>query len=596
MWGIVMRCLRQAALAEVIAEEDVNSAKIDGGTVEHTTGSLTKREATIRIAMAVLLLLLSGWWVCPVGAQTDAEAFSVAPDGEHTPPRRRFYLGEHPWCESAGFARPESMREIDGLCTRLFQSQHPGAYVRPTEVEVSGDTPPRLIGLRFDLFHDCYCDCCGGDKKALLTDDDMDIIARYTSLESLELYGAEITNAGLAKLTNLSQLRRLFLGGTRVDGKGLPLLANFPKLEVLQLPGGLRQAAELVPLVQLKNLQRVGLSTHEIEGRPFEIFAQLPQLRRLPYAPRSNEELKQIAGFKHLESLATIPGTIDDQGMVHIGGLTSLTHLGLSPAPITDAGLAELSQLVELKWLSLSQTNITDEGLRHLSQMKKLETLELEGTKVTDAGLQHLRSLTSLRQLVLPKRKFDGQGLGALGSDAPLQKLGGPLQIDPTGVDEINRLKNWQVLDLVIAGPCPQFEISDQPHLQRLKLHFHGMVGELRIVNCPRLEPIEIHCTRHSISTPFTVERLHLERLLRAGEIIDGESVAIKDGVFGCEGQWGAEWRVPGCDEACGQREVSMSFQSWADGRRRRTVGWRAIIRAAAASPGWSASKPQKMV
>jgi hypothetical protein len=50
--------------------------------------------------------------------------------------------------------------------------------------------------------------------------------------------------------------------------------------------------------------------------------------------------------------------------------------------------------------------------------------------------------------------------------------------------------------------------------------------------------------------------------LLRASEIIDGESVAIKDGVFGCEGQGGAAWRVLGCDEACGQREVSRSFQS----------------------------------
>jgi hypothetical protein len=56
---------------------------------------------------------------------------------------------------------------------------------------------------------------------------------------------------------------------------------------------------------------------------------------------------------------------------------------------------------------------------------------------------------------------------------------------------------------------------------------------------------------------------MNLERVLvRASEIIDGESVAIKDGVFGCESQWGAAWRVLGCDEACGQGEVSRSFQS----------------------------------
>lgn len=433
----------------------------------------------------------------------------------HAPQRRlRFYIGENPWEQ-----RHESMRPIDELCTRLFTSQDSRAYVRPTEIELSDDDPPKLIRLRFDLFHDCYCDYCGGRRKAELTNADLDIVAQYPSLEVLEMYGAEIANHGLARLSHLTELRRLNLSGTRIDGAGLKHLSKMMKLETLHLGGITFQVADLEPLVRLQRLQDLYLDTRKLDRRAFDFFAQFPRLRHLPYAARSNEELAKIAGFKHLEGL-TGHSAITDEGLDHVAGMTALNHLDLTTLRISDDGLAKLAGLTELRSLNLSGTKITDDGLRHLAAMTKLETLELDRTRVSDNGVRHLQSCTSLTNLGLPDRQFAGHGLASLNPTVPLAELERPLQIEAEGVEHVNRLKKWRRLELEVSEACPRFEISDQPLLERLTLSFKNCVGELRIVNCPRLEPIEIRFeTRHKVG-PITVDELHLKNLPELSELI----------------------------------------------------------------------------
>ncbi len=94
----------------------------------------------------------------------------------------------------------------------------------------------------------------------------------------------------------------------------------------------------------------------------------------------------------------------------------------------------------------------------------------------------------------------------------------------------------------------------------------NGIAIAMGLVSCGRILTFQLATgLPHRFCSYFAANdrpRILAACRLRAGEIIDGESVAIKDGVLGCEGQWGAESRVRGCDEACGQREVSRSFHA----------------------------------
>ncbi len=111
--------------------------------------------------------------------------------------------------------------------------------------------------------------------------------------------------------------------------------------------------------------------------------------------------LKELAGFKSLQTLGLHGIRVTDAGLKELAGLKSLQSLYLYRTQVTDAGLKELAGLEGLKRLDLHGTRVTDEGLKELAGLKNLQDLNLGETKVTDAGLKELAGLESLQTLNL---------------------------------------------------------------------------------------------------------------------------------------------------------------------------------------------------
>src|SRR4051794_10660117 len=130
----------------------------------------------------------------------------------------------------------------------------------------------------------------------------------------------------LEALRHFPELRRLYLGGTRVTGDGL---------------------AQLRPLKDLRQLDLRGTS---VTG----------------------------AGLGHLKAAVPLEGLnlfncpVDDKDLAGLKDFPSLEALDLGGTRVTDAGLTSLTGLERLESLALSDTKVSGKGLEPLKGLKRL--------------------------------------------------------------------------------------------------------------------------------------------------------------------------------------------------------------------------------
>ena len=148
------------------------------------------------------------------------------------------------------------------------------------------------------------------------------IQAAYESLQTLDLTGRQVTDAGLKELAGLMSLQGLNLSRTRVTDAGLKELAGLMSLQRLDLRG-----------------TRV-----------------------------TDAGLKELAGLKSLQSLDLGDTQVTDAGLKELAGLNSLQMLNLAYTQVTDAGLKELAGLKSLQWLNLDNTKVTNAGVKDLQR------------------------------------------------------------------------------------------------------------------------------------------------------------------------------------------------------------------------------------
>lgn len=199
------------------------------------------------------------------------------------------------------------------------------------------------------------------------TDDDLRTLRGWTDLFELSIASEQISDAGLAHLTQLKSLSTLELRSPRVTDAGLAHLSRLTTLRALSL----RRA----------HVSRDGLTR----------LSLLPMLYQLV--------------------LADCPITDDD--LMSLRGLPAIKVLDLSGTQLTDEGLAQLQASVKLISLDLARTRITGRGLPSLRPFTSLGSLNLSGTELTDEGLRNLRGL-SVNILLLDDTSISDQGLAAL--------------------------------------------------------------------------------------------------------------------------------------------------------------------------------------
>ena len=165
-----------------------------------------------------------------------------------------------------------------------------------------------------------------------------------------------VTDAGLAKLTNLAAARLGWAGGNRlVSGRGLKALTEFKSLTALDLSGCTLTDDDLTILERLPNLERLWL--------------------------------------------ADIP--LSDVGLVHVASLRKLRLLSLAGTKVSGNGIALLKALPELKWLDLSRTSVSGAGIKSLANLPNLSSLAVADCHLTAADVGEIQSLSGLEELDL---------------------------------------------------------------------------------------------------------------------------------------------------------------------------------------------------
>ena len=258
-------------------------------------------------------------------------------------------------------------------------------------------------------------------------DEILAVIARFLSLEYLEIGRSYVSDPGLERIAHLPGLRELKLGPSDVTDDGVRRLSSLPALRRLSFWDTLvsNPARALGPSSPVKSLALVGGLVRDIDLR------DLPKLRKL-------------------SRLSLQSRYIGDTGARYVGQCSNVRELDLSGTKVTDRALEMLRRLGKLEVLRLNYTGVTDRGLRHLLELRGLHVLELGGTRVSGQALERLGQLGRLQALRWSRpSSSDTPRLRTLGRlkwlDLSMQKL------SVEGFHELQALRRLKYLGLAEA-------------------------------------------------------------------------------------------------------------------------------------------------
>ena len=181
-------------------------------------------------------------------------------------------------------------------------------------------------------------------------------------------HNKRITDAGLAAIRDLTQLRRLYLQRTRITDAGLIYLDRLTEMRMLMLPEGVTDAG-------IEHLKR--MTKADVPGNQ-----RLTDHGQRNLCSQRNEGHERPLSHQHKGR---------GRWARNNGSLHKLTMLNLSGSKITNAGTRHLEGLSELRTLVLEHTAISDACIGSLSKIDKLSFILLGGTRVTGQGGQEMR-------------------------------------------------------------------------------------------------------------------------------------------------------------------------------------------------------------
>lgn len=298
-----------------------------------------------------------------------------------------------------------------------IRSQQPGPPTRPhCGVSRRGDT----------------VDVC-----ASATDSDMARLDGMTGIRVIGLglsmigYPPAIHDAGFAHLANLHELEEIKLPGDHLTDAALASLSGLSELRVLKMYGTTNfTSAGLAHLAPLTNLRSLTLwDTLITDLRPLRGAAALTNLT-LYQSRVTDAGLAGIAtSFPHLvvldlDGLNVPRSRITNAGLAHLASLTNLRSLTLDDTLITD--LRPLRGASALTDLALQQSRVTDAGLAGIAtSFPHLVSLNLDGSRITDAGLARLEGLVHLTTLSVTGTRVTDVGKIALNTVRPEFSISG---------------------------------------------------------------------------------------------------------------------------------------------------------------------------
>ncbi len=204
-----------------------------------------------------------------------------------------------------------------------------------------------------------------------LDDDDFQWISRLPEIEALLVRSEMVTDQTVFQIAQTSSLRSVQLYRARITNESTRHLANLKDLVVLTLQESPNLNDDAMTFIQqLGQLEWLNLSATSVSGAGFAHLTGHLHLRRLTmWRSRVDEEgMKAIAGLDHLTylELAESPG-VDDCGLVHLAGM-KLQHLNLRHTSISDESVTVIITLKELQHLDVRATGISADGVRRIRE------------------------------------------------------------------------------------------------------------------------------------------------------------------------------------------------------------------------------------
>lgn len=291
-----------------------------------------------------------------------------------------------------------------------------------------------------------------GATGSLITDAGIAHLVGLSQMKQLTLHGTGLSDAGVKQLIGLKGLTWLNISDTTVSDASIETLGKFDRLIELNLKGtriteaGFKKLQAALPKCKIdwEDSNRT-IAAALLARAGFEITLNLPDGNSvspkkpddLPAgsfsvvgvqvrgAPLTNAELALISRLPALNALRCITGhNTTTEGLGRLLSLKpSLTSLGLGAGPVLDDGLKVIAQLSGLTNLAIDRTRISDAGLAHLAPLAHLEILYLYGTGISDAGLKHLVGFPKLSTLVLDDTAVSDEGLDTLAGMKALTTL-----------------------------------------------------------------------------------------------------------------------------------------------------------------------------
>jgi serine/threonine protein kinase len=237
----------------------------------------------------------------------------------------------------------------------------------------------------------------GGDAK--FDEQALAWLASCGSASTIDLTGANLTDAQIKFLVSCPRVGQLSLAQTRISDAGLEALTELVGLNVLSLAGTPVDGSGLVHIHQDAPLVRLALSEARL----------------------TSEGLKAVKRFADLEILdLSYNMRLDDEGVKPVvEALPMLTALKLRSTRVGDETLESLQKCPELRTLDLASTRVTDGGLAALAELEKLEDLDLQGLPLTDGAVGALGQLGSLKKLNLVGTQIKDEQIDSLREQMP---------------------------------------------------------------------------------------------------------------------------------------------------------------------------------
>ena len=355
----------------------------------------------------------------------------------------------------------------------------------------------------------------GLDANGQMTDDLLERVSHLEHVRVLRLGGSKaLTDAGVAHLARMTELRELDLGGCPVTDRSMEVLGRLPNLERIGLWRTGITDAGMKALARGERLERVDLAWTATGDGALQAFAAKERLTHFRSGDHVTDAglavLHDYPVFKnwkggevalHLTSADVGPnmlflrGSFTDNGLAKLVGLdglfglnvddshlaitaaglaplVGLPHLGFLAFDATDEAMAHIGAMPALRFLMCQDTNAGDEGFVALSRSRTLQYIwGRRCYNLRSRGFRALGDIPTLRALSVSCKNVDDAGLSALPAFPALRELM-PMDVPDDGYRFIGQCRGLESLVLMYCRDTGDVATSHITRLERLTKYF----------------------------------------------------------------------------------------------------------------------------